>query len=100
MINLEQYRTEVSRFCDNQPIRRLGLFGSSLTDDFDAQSDIDVLVTFEKSADIDQFDVYFEVKEGLEDIFKRSVDLVVDKPFRNPYFQKVVDRTRQTIYER
>jgi len=100
MLEVEQFRDEITGFCESQPITRLGIFGSAVSDNFNSKSDVDVLVVFEKSEDFDHFNKYFEVKEGLEDIFHRPVDLVVDKPFRNPYFQKVVDRTRRIIYER
>jgi predicted nucleotidyltransferase len=38
---------ELAEFCRRNHIRRLALFGSSLRDDFSADSDIDVLVEFE-----------------------------------------------------
>jgi predicted nucleotidyltransferase len=82
------------------PVKRLGIFGSSLTGSFSDSSDIDVLVVFDKESGIDSFDVYFDLKEKLEGVFNRSVDLVVEKKFRNPYFQSVVDRTRRVVYER
>lgn len=37
----------LGRFCRRHRIRRLALFGSVLRDDFDADSDIDLLVDFE-----------------------------------------------------
>ncbi len=100
MLNIEPYLSKINKFCENQPIQRLGLFGSSLTDNFRDDSDIDILVVFDRKENLDYFAKYFEIKINLESIFSRTVDLVVDKRFKNPYFQKVVDRTRQVIYER
>jgi predicted nucleotidyltransferase len=37
-------------FCRRHHVRRLAVFGSALRDDFDADSDIDVLVDFESGA--------------------------------------------------
>ena len=58
------------------------------------------LYTSDIDENIDFFDKYFELKEQLEEIFKRDVDLVVDKKFKNPVFRESVDRTRTVIYER
>ena len=71
-----------------------------LNDNFNNDSDVDILVVFERRKNIDYFDKYFELKEKLEGILNRSVDLVIDREFKNPYFQKVVNRTRRVIYER
>ncbi len=100
MINLLKLRPKIERVCRVLPIKRLDLFGSVLTQKFTPSSDVDVLVLFDSDENIDLFDKYFELKEQLEKIFKRKVDLVVDKPFRNPIFKKSVDETRTVIYER
>ncbi len=100
MLNIEQYKSQICGLCESLPVKRLGLFGSSLTSKFSTSSDVDVLVLFDEKENIDYFDQYFELKSHLEGIFNRTVDLVMDKKFNNPYFQKVVDRTRRTIYER
>ena len=40
-------RVAVKDFCERHHVARLALFGSVLRDDFDADSDVDVLVEFE-----------------------------------------------------
>lgn len=71
-----------------------------MTRSFSPGSDVDMLVVFDSDEDIDLFDKYFELKEQLEKIFGRDVDLVVDKPFRNPVFREAVEKTRTIVYER
>jgi predicted nucleotidyltransferase len=58
------------------------------------------LVIFDSGENVDLFDNYFELKEQLEVVFKRQVDLVVDKKFKNPILRESIDRTRIVIYER
>ena len=41
---------------------------------------------------------YFEFKFTLEDLLKRSVDLVEYSAVRNPYFKEEFDETKQLIY--
>ena len=100
MIDIEKFKPEIERICQRLPVKRLGLFGSALSQDFSQSSDVDVLVIFDSGEDIDLFDKYFELKERLEGIFEREVDLVVDKKFKNPVLRESIDRTRIVIYER
>ena len=100
MIDLVKLKPKIENICRKLPVKRLGLFGSALTHNFPPNSDIDVLVVFDSDENIDFFSKYFELKEQLEGIFNREIDLVVDKPFRNPIFRKSVEKTRTVIYER
>lgn len=62
--------------CRRYSVSRLEVFGSAARDDFDpARSDVDFLVTFKPAArnDIGALD---ELKEALENLLGRSVDLV------------------------
>ena len=100
MVDIEKIRPEIERVCRHLPVKRLGLFGSALRQDFSQNSDVDVLVIFDSGENIDLFDKYFELKEQLEEIFKRKVDLIVDRKFKNPVLRESIDRTRTIIYER
>ena len=71
-----------------------------MTKHFRASSDVDVLVVFDTTENVDFFEAYFELKEWLEDVFGRGVDLKIDKQFKNPVFRDTVERTRTVIYER
>ena len=100
MIDIEKVKPEIERVCQRLPVKRLGLFGFALSQKFSQDSDVDVLVIFDSSENVDLFDKYFELNEQLEEIFKREVDLVVDKKFKNPVLREAIDRTRTVIYER
>ena len=100
MIDIEKIKPEIERVCRRLPVKRLGIFGSALSRDFSQTSDVDVLVIFDSGENVDLFEKYFELKERLEEIFKREVDLVIDRAFRNPIFRETVDKTRTIIYER
>jgi predicted nucleotidyltransferase len=100
MIDIEQFRPDIENVCRNLPVRKLSLFGSAITQAFSQSSDVDVLVVFDSDEDIDFFSKYFELKEQLERIFRREIDLVVDKPFKNPFFRESVEKTRTMIYEK
>lgn len=100
MIDIEKIKPDIEQVCQRLPVKRLGLFGSAVSERFFKGSDVDVLVIFDLDENIDLFDSYFELKEKLEEIFRREVDLVVDKKFKNPVLRESIDRSRIVIYER
>lgn len=96
MIDLELYRSQVEELCRRLRVRRLDLIGSAVRADFTPASDVDVLVDFDGDGGL--FDRYFILKERLEAIFGRPVDVIEERALRNPYLIKTVERDRRTIY--
>jgi predicted nucleotidyltransferase len=76
-------------------------FGSAARSDFDpATSDLDFLVAFDDLPPSQYADAYFELKEGLESLFGRSVDLPTEANLENPYFRERVYAARKPVYAR
>ena len=65
----------LAEFCEKWKIRELSLFGSVLRDDFCADSDIDVLVSFRDDSAWTLFD-HLRMEEELAKLFGRPVDLI------------------------
>lgn len=86
--------------CQKHKVGNLFVFGSVLTDKFNADSDVDFVVNFE-GVDLNEYaDNYFDFKNSLQVLFNRPIDLVEDKSIQNPVFRRVVDRTKQLVYGR
>ena len=75
--------------CKRYKVNRLFVFGSVLTDRFNDDSDIDLVVDFKKDEVEDYFDNYFDFKYSLQDLFGRKVDLVEEQSIKNPYFRNL-----------
>ncbi|WP_248581614.1 nucleotidyltransferase domain-containing protein [Nocardioides sp. InS609-2] len=91
-------RPAIEALCRKYAVRRLLLFGSASTNRFDeATSDVDFLVEFEDALG-SRFDAYFGLKEGLEALFGRPVDLVSAAALENPYFAKSLASTSRELY--
>ena len=86
----------IQDFCRHHHIRKLALFGSVLRDDFDMESDIDILVEFEEGH-IPGFD-FFQIQEELSDLLGRPVDLNTPG-FLSPYFRDEVSQNALIIME-
>jgi predicted nucleotidyltransferase len=96
---IETRRSELAALCRSRGVRRLELFGSAARDDFDeSRSDIDLLVEFGDRSAGHGLSPYFDLKEALEQLFARSVDLVEIGTVRNPYVRAQIDRDRQLLY--
>lgn len=92
-------RAEIDKLCRTVGVRRLDLFGSAVDGRFDEEtSDVDVLVEFDRAPGFDYFGSYFALKDGLERILGRPVDVVSMTSIRNPYFRAEVMRTRELLY--
>jgi len=72
-IAIDQER--ITDFCRRWKIVELSLFGSVLRDDFRADSDIDVLVSFAPDAEWSLFD-HVAMEDELTAMIGRKVDLV------------------------
>ena len=78
---------------------KLEVFGSATRDDFDlAKSDVDFLVEFDISVAMGGLRQYMGFKFALEDLFGRSVDLVMTNALDNPYFIAEIANERRVIY--
>jgi len=103
LCNVKLIESNIDRLfelCEKHKVKELYIFGSILTDKFRDSSDIDMLVQFYQIDLNDYFDNYMELKENLEELFKRPVDLVENQAIKNPIFRRIVDREKQLIYER
>ncbi len=85
-IQIEIPREKVADFCRRHHIRKLSLFGSVLRDDFGPDSDVDVLVEFEREAEITILDI-IQMEEELTALLSHKVDLVDRLGLRNPFLR-------------
>lgn len=94
--NLSQIRS----LCREFGVKRLDLFGSAATGTFDPdRSDVDFLIEYEPGTDLGPWmKDYFELKERLETLLGRPVDLVMVGGLRNPYFIRSVNESRRLLY--
>ncbi len=96
---LELHHAEVVELCKRFGVRCLDVFGSAASGEFDPEhSDVDFLVEFEPPEGTSRFDAFFGLKEALEELLRRPVDLVDPSALANPYFAAAVEETRTRLY--
>jgi predicted nucleotidyltransferase len=87
----------IKSFCAKWKVREFALFGSVLRDDFSADSDIDVLVSFDPAAPWSLYDL-FDMRDELKSLFGRGVDLIEKEGLRNPFRRCEILTTRRVLY--
>jgi predicted nucleotidyltransferase len=89
-------RGAVKAFCERHHVARLALFGSVLRDDFDADSDVDVLVEFQPGH-VPGLN-FVSMERELSGLLQgRRVDLVTPK-FLNVRIRERVLREAEPLY--
>ena len=97
---LKKYREELEKACIAFQVNELYAFGSILTDQFKADSDIDFIVSILSKDPLEYAENYFELKFTLEKIFNRKIDLLEQKAIKNKTFQNLVNQQKMLVYAR
>jgi len=90
-------KDRLADFAGRWKITELALFGSVLRDDFNADSDVDVLVSFDPAATWSLWDLT-TMEDELGTIIGRKVDLVEKEGLRNPFRRHHILNGRKVIY--
>ena len=88
----------LKEYFSTQPIERAWLFGSVSRGEDTPQSDVDILVKFDYDQKVGLFK-HASMISDLEDLLKRSVDLVSEGSLF-PWVKESVDKDKILIYER
>jgi len=89
-------RDKIADFCRRNQVRRLDIFGSVLREDFEPDSDVDVLVEFEPEAQVG-FMALSRMQRELATILGRPVDLVLREGLK-PRIREAVLSSAEVIY--
>ena len=97
---IDAKRKDVAQLCAKHRVIRLSLFGSALSDGFEAgRSDVDLLVDLDVMPPSEHASHYFGLQEDLEGLFAAPVDLVETKAIRNPFFKEAVENRKVVLFE-
>lgn len=93
---IESRRADVAEICARLGVRRLELFGSGTRTA--APRDLDFLVDLGERPPAEYTTAYFALREQLETLFARPVDLVTPPGLENKYFRQRVEQEKTLIY--
>ena len=87
----------LNKYFRTQPVLKAWLFGSCSRGEETAESDVDILVTLDKSKPIGL--KFFRMLTDIEELLGRKVDLVSDASLL-PFARESVERDKILVYER
>ena len=95
---LDKHIIDIRKLCSLYNVKELYAFGSVLTNEFTAESDVDLIVDF-ATIDISLYaDNYYDFKFSLQNILNRRIDLLEEKAIKNPYFKQSLHQHKKLIY--
>jgi predicted nucleotidyltransferase len=96
---VEDKLEEIAKLCEAFAVRKLDLFGSAATGEFDeATSDVDFIYEFAEREGLDHFHRFFDFTDALEELLQRTVDLNPEPSGGNPIYVRSVNRSRVPVY--
>ena len=94
----EAIQQTIAEYFKTQPVLNAWLFGSYARGEETEDSDVDLVVKFDRSLPIGLF-AYIRMHRELEEKLGRKVDLIEEETLR-PAAQKTANRDLKVIYER
>lgn len=95
---LDNYNNSLKNLCQQNKVKTLYVFGSVLTDRFNDNSDIDLVVDIDSNDPFEYADNYFNLKFALQDLLKRPIDLLENKAIKNSFIRNNIDSSKFLIY--
>ena len=97
---IESKKELLTGICVSLNIKRLHVFGSAANGKFNANSDIDFLISFSDNLSIEEYtNNYFSLQYQLREMFHREIDIVTERSLSNPYFIESINESKELIYE-
>jgi len=89
----------VTKIFKEHKIRSAYAFGSVISDKFNDESDIDLLISFEDGLEpLEKGEIWWNLHDTLRDIFNREIDMLIEESLKNPYFIEEINEKKQLIY--
>jgi predicted nucleotidyltransferase len=97
---LSKHVDAIRALCQEFGVARLEVLGSVCTDAFDPErSDIDFLIDYPEDYEVGPWlGRFFDLKDRLETLLGRSVDLGMIGAGRNTYFIRSMNETHQLVF--
>jgi predicted nucleotidyltransferase len=89
----------IASLCRRYGVVRLDVFGSLLGADFDPlRSDVDLVIEFDPATPGSPLHRYFDLKQELERLFKRPVDLVELNAMPDTRLKRSIARSKVPLF--
>ena len=91
--------TSIQHILQKHNVKYAYVFGSVCTDHFNDNSDVDMIIAFQKRYFDNYADNYLSLESELSKLLHRNIDLIAEETIQNPYFIQSINQTKTPIYE-
>lgn len=98
MKTLEIPLDSIQTLCEKHHVEKLYLFGSAAKGTMTEGSDVDLLVKFKEMKTSEYFENFLVLKNELQGVFGRKIDLVELKTLKNPVLIDSINQSKELIY--
>ena len=92
-------KEEINSLFKNHKVVKAYIFGSAATSDYNIDSDVDFLISFQDGIDpLEKGKLWWSLHDSLRNLIKREIDLVTESSLKNPYFIKELELNKRLIY--
>lgn len=98
MKTLEIPLDSIQALCEKHHVEKLYLFGSAAKGTMTEGSDVDLLVKFKEMKTTEYFENFLVLKNELQGVFGRKIDLVELQTLKNPGLIDSINQSKELIY--
>lgn len=98
MKTLEVPLDSIQTLCEKHHVEKLYLFGSAAKGTMTEGSDVDLLVKFKEMKTSEYFENFLVLKNELQGVFGRKIDLVELQTLKNPVLIDSINQSKELIY--
>lgn len=98
MKTLEIPLDSIQILCEKHQVEKLYLFGSAAKGTMTEGSDVDLLVKFKEMKTSEYFENFLVLKNELQGVFGRKIDLVELQTLKNPVLIESINQSKELIY--
>ncbi|MCD4795402.1 MAG: nucleotidyltransferase domain-containing protein [Bacteroidales bacterium] len=93
-------KEKINKLFKNHKVVKAYIFGSAIKSDFNINSDIDFLITFQDDLEpLEKGELWWSLHDSLRNLLNREIDLLTERSLKNPYLIKELDRTKQLVWK-
>lgn len=91
-------KAEIEKICKEHKVVKLYAFGSVCTGKFNENSDVDLIVYVNENNPVEKGEILLKLWDKFENLFKRKVDLLIDKKIENYILDSNIQKSKKIIY--
>ncbi len=97
---VEKNRNQIKKLCEQYRVKTFFADRVLMGKDLKEDPDLGFIVDFEETDPFKYTDLYFQLKESLEKLLNRKINLIEERGIKNQILKKELESTKALIYRK